>query len=63
MKKLKTGAFAVTLDLIKGEKYQFRYLLDEKTWGKRDGCRSIKPHALMGTVKIQSSSFDYSCNG
>lgn len=32
MKKLKTGAFTATIDLIKGEKYQFRYLLDEKNW-------------------------------
>ncbi|OQY03714.1 MAG: glycoside hydrolase [Desulfobacteraceae bacterium 4572_123] len=32
MKKLKTGAFTTTIDLQKGEKYQFRYLLDEKNW-------------------------------
>ncbi len=32
MKKLKTGAFTTTIDLIKGEQYQFRYLLDEKYW-------------------------------
>jgi len=32
MKKLKTGVFTVTLDLGKGREYQFRYLLDKKSW-------------------------------
>lgn len=32
MKKLKNGAFTTTIDLDKGEEYQFRYLLDEKIW-------------------------------
>ena len=32
MKKLKTGAFTTTLNLEKGKEYQFRYLLDSKTW-------------------------------
>ena len=32
MKKLKTGAFTTTLDLVKGREYQFRYLLDNQIW-------------------------------
>lgn len=32
MKKLKNGSFTATLDLEKGNQYQFRYLLDEKEW-------------------------------
>lgn len=32
MKKLKNGAFTATLDLEKGREYQFRYLLDKKSW-------------------------------
>ena len=32
MKKSKKGAFTATLNLEKGRKYQFRYLLDNKNW-------------------------------
>jgi len=32
MKKLKNGAFTVTIDLDLEREYQFRYLLDETKW-------------------------------
>ena len=32
MKKLKNGGFSVTISLQAGHSYQFRYLLDGKTW-------------------------------
>lgn len=32
LKKLKDGAFTVTLDLKPNHEYQFRYLIDESTW-------------------------------
>jgi len=32
MKKLKDGSFKVTCDLSVGSEYQFRYLIDGKTW-------------------------------
>lgn len=32
MKKLKSGDFTLTLDLETENKYQFKYLLDEKEW-------------------------------
>lgn len=32
MKKLKNGAFTVTLDLPVNRQYQFRYLVDQETW-------------------------------
>ena len=32
MKRLKDGAFTVTIDLEKDREYQFRYLLDRKHW-------------------------------
>ena len=32
MRRLKSGAFTATLDLNQGREYQFRYLLDKKTW-------------------------------
>lgn len=32
MKRLKTGAFSVTMKLEKGRSYQFRYLLEQSKW-------------------------------
>lgn len=32
MKKRKDGSFHVTVELTPGREYQFRYLLDGKTW-------------------------------
>ena len=32
MKKLKNGDFTTTLKLAKNKQYQFRYLLDDKSW-------------------------------
>ncbi len=32
MRKLKNGSFTVTVDLEPDREYQFRYLLDDKTW-------------------------------
>ena len=32
MKRLRNGAFSLTLDLEKGRQYQFRYLLDGDRW-------------------------------
>ncbi len=32
MKPLKSGDFTLTLDLESNREYQFRYLMDEKTW-------------------------------
>jgi len=32
MKKLKTGEYAVSVDLEKGKEYQFKYLVDGNSW-------------------------------
>ncbi|MGI5173195.1 isoamylase early set domain-containing protein [Treponema sp. OMZ 840] len=32
LKKQKNGSFSVTLSLESGQEYQFRYLIDGKTW-------------------------------
>lgn len=32
MKGLKSGSFTTTIDLEKGREYQFRYLINGKTW-------------------------------
>lgn len=31
-KKFKNGNFKITIDLEKGKEYQFKYLIDGKTW-------------------------------
>ena len=42
MKKLKSGAFTATLELEPGREYQFRYLLDKKTWeNETDADKSV----------------------
>ena len=42
MKKLKSGAFTTTLELEPGREYQFRYLLDKKTWeNETDADKSV----------------------
>ena len=42
MKKLKNGAFSVTLNLEKGRGYQFRYLLDKHDWkNESDADKSV----------------------
>jgi len=43
MKKLKKGAFTVTLNLEKGREYQFRYLLDNKIWENDPGSDRFVP--------------------
>jgi 1,4-alpha-glucan branching enzyme len=43
MKKLKIGAFTATIDLVRGEKYQFRYLLDEKNWENEIDADQFNP--------------------
>lgn len=32
MKRLKSGEFTVVVDLVPGQAYQFRYLIDQMTW-------------------------------
>ncbi len=43
MKKLKSGAFTATLDLDSGKDYQFRYLLDGKSWENDDQADRYVP--------------------
>ena len=42
MKRLKSGAFTITLELEPDKEYQFRYLLDKKIWkNEKDADRSV----------------------
>jgi len=44
MRKLKNGSFSVTLSLQAGNSYQFRYLLDGKTWANDEEADSYVPN-------------------
>jgi 1,4-alpha-glucan branching enzyme len=43
MKRKKSGAFTATLDLQKGQEYQFRYLLDEDHWENEAEADKLAP--------------------
>lgn len=43
MKKLKSGAFTVTMDLDTGKEYQFRYLLDGESWHNDEAADKYAP--------------------
>ena len=43
MRKLKSGAFTATIDLEKGERYQFRYLLDNNKWENETDADKFVP--------------------
>lgn len=43
MKKLKSGAFSVTVDLATGRDYQFRYLIGEADWENEPDADGVRP--------------------
>jgi 1,4-alpha-glucan branching enzyme len=49
MKKLKSGAFTVTLDLDAGKEYQFRYLLDGENWHNDEEADHYAPSTYHDT--------------
>jgi 1,4-alpha-glucan branching enzyme len=46
MRKLKTGEFKVTVDLEVGREYQFRYLLDDRTWQNDESADRYVPAGI-----------------
>jgi 1,4-alpha-glucan branching enzyme len=53
LKKMKNGSFQATLQLEAGRSYQFRYLIDEKTWEndwKADGYTPSSFGAVENSV-------------
>lgn len=46
MKKLKDGSFTTTISLENDNKYQFRYLLDEKEWVNDWAADEYAPSAV-----------------
>lgn len=49
MQKLKSGEFKVTLDLEVGREYQYRYLLDGRTWTNDESADRYVPAGLPDT--------------
>ena len=49
MRKLKGGAFTVTLDLEAGRAYQFRYLVDGTNWENDEQADRYVPSPYPGT--------------
>lgn len=43
MKKLKDGGFTTTIELEKGQSYQFRYLLDGRIWENESEADAYAP--------------------
>jgi 1,4-alpha-glucan branching enzyme len=56
MKKLKSGAFTMTLELEPGREYQFRYLLDKRS-GEMKQMRINRYPPSMEIVRTRSSLF------
>jgi predicted flap endonuclease-1-like 5' DNA nuclease len=48
MKKQKDGSFATTIELESGRTYQFRYLIDQKTWENDWNADDYQPVAPFG---------------
>lgn len=48
MKRLKDGAYVVTLDLDTGKEYQYRYLLDEDIWENDEEADKYIPSLYGG---------------
>ncbi len=44
MDRLKDGSFKIVVDLEKGHSYQFRYLIDGKTWENDWDADAYEPH-------------------
>jgi 1,4-alpha-glucan branching enzyme len=49
MRRLKNGAFTVTLDLETGRAYQFRYLVDGTDWENDQQADGYAPSPYPGT--------------
>ena len=49
MKQLKNGAFSLTLGLETGRNYQFRYLVDGKTWINDPAADAYVPSGFSGS--------------
>ncbi|MCJ8499025.1 isoamylase early set domain-containing protein [Desulfatitalea alkaliphila] len=50
MKKLRNGAFSLTMDLEKGRQYEFRYLWDDGIWQNEAEADGTAPTPFAGCV-------------
>jgi 1,4-alpha-glucan branching enzyme len=49
LKKMKDGAFQITIQLEAGRSYQFRFLIDEKTWENDWNADGYAPSSFGAT--------------
>jgi 1,4-alpha-glucan branching enzyme len=52
LKKFKNGNFKTTVNLVKGEKYQFKYLVDGKEWINDDSADLYIPNNFSGENSV-----------
>jgi 1,4-alpha-glucan branching enzyme len=52
LKKFKNGNFKITLNLVKGEKYQFKYLIDGNKWINDGDADMYLPNNLSGENSV-----------
>ena len=52
LKKFKNGNFKITLDLVKGKKYQFKYLVDGSTWINDGNADLYLPNTFSGENSV-----------
>jgi len=56
LKKLKSGAWKVTVDLEKDSEYQFRYQVNGSDWHNDDGADKYVPNNIDGDNSVVSTS-------
>ncbi|MCK5907525.1 MAG: isoamylase early set domain-containing protein [Flavobacteriales bacterium] len=52
LKKFKNGNFKTNLDLVKGEKYQFKYLVDGSKWINDSDADMYLPNNFSGENSV-----------
>jgi len=52
MKKLKSGEFTASVDLIKGKEYQFKYFIDGKEWINEKEADKFVPNEFQSENSV-----------
>lgn len=52
MKKQKSGEFSVSIDLIKGQEYEFKYHIDGVGWLNEKGADKQVPNEFKGVNSV-----------
>lgn len=52
LKKFKNGNFKTTINLVKGEKYQFKYIVDSNNWINDENADLYIPNNFSGENSV-----------